>query len=219
MNRQEVFSQLQRGDIFATTNPGIVGQLHKRLFRPRTTRFHYGLLGEKIIHEDELDWVIFESIGKGVAVGRLSWYLNDDVEVYRVAVQESTDPRNNNTLAFNYGLLASLEATNLGRRLYDFRAWFHIAYYSLKAIAYHLWKEGKAYVHYTDIPLVLDNRLICTELVNESYRPYFAVTDNRFLATPANFKHSVLYGRIRTVAKWRPGGQLITLPVLKLAGG
>ena len=223
MNRQEVFDQLQRGDIFATTNPSLIGRLHHKLFRPRTTRFHYGILGEKVIHEKELDWVIFESITKGTAVGRLSWYLNDDVEVYRIVVRDSDlagyglDAKSRDTIGFNFGVLASLEATNMGRRWYDYRLLAVILWKSLLAMALHLWREGQVYVDYRDLRPIGGLDLACTELVNECFKPYFPVIDERFLATPANFKQSVLDGRLRTVAKWKPEEQLIPTPILRTA--
>ena len=205
MNRQEVFAQLQRGDIFATTNPSLIGQLHKSLFRPRTTRFHYGILGEYILKDD--DFTIFESIAKGTAVGRLSWYLNEDVEVYRVVGPDYI------------GVLASLEATNMGRRRYDFRLLGVIAWKSLLAMVGHLWREGEVYVDYCDLRPIGGLDLLCTELVHECFKPYFPVIDERFLATPANFKQSVLDGKLVTVAKWKPDKGPIPTLVLNMAGG
>ncbi len=76
---------LQIGDIFATKGGGITGWASRNLFTPYTDRFHHGILWK---HLGGGDFIILESISKGIAVGRLSWYRGKNIEFYRVNVDE-----------------------------------------------------------------------------------------------------------------------------------
>jgi len=170
--------KLQTGDIFAVKGKGFFAFLNRKLIKPYTDRFHFGLLGDYIPEED--DWVILESINKGVAVGRLSFYDLNDVEFYRINDVDSAEK----------GTYATIQATLWGREKYDYRLFIKLIYYALKAlIKYHsIW--------YTDIPNIEDKRLICTELVDEAYRFVFPVFDARYEATPSHFKERVREGYI-----------------------
>ena len=61
----------QPGDIVGVTG-GLFVRAASRIFAPRTTLYHFLVIGEAIPEED--DYMIFEAIASGVRVGRLSWY-------------------------------------------------------------------------------------------------------------------------------------------------
>ena len=173
--------ELKTGDIFAVRGRGIFGWLHRKLLIPYTDRFHLGLLGDYVPEED--DWVILESIDRGVAVGRLSFYNLEDLKFY--TPKDST-----------FGVQAALQATKHGRARYDYGLFLHIIYYGVKALItnYRRYRIFKAF--YYDIPNKTNARLICTELVGEAYRGLASVFDNRYEATPANFQKQVDLGYI-----------------------
>jgi hypothetical protein len=98
------------GDIVGVKSNGFFHKLLNYFVYPKTDRHHFFIIGERIPWSEPDDYVIYESIGKGIAVGRLSFYKDQDIEVYRVT-------------APNWKLLgrkAVFALTWYGRASYDF---------------------------------------------------------------------------------------------------
>ncbi len=132
--------------------------LSERAIVPHTKLFHFGVIGDYIERED--DYVILESIGKGTAVGRLSWYAGRRYQVFRM-----NDPD------FEaLGREAAERASAFGRRHYDYAL-----YLKLFTWALGYWSKELATLHVPprpvrpdQIPYKTDQDFICIEL-------YFAV--------------------------------------------
>ncbi|GAI92573.1 unnamed protein product, partial [marine sediment metagenome] len=58
----------------------MLGWLSRRLMEPETDRYHYGI----ILQKWQEDYLILESISKGLSIGRLSFYEGADIKFYRV---------------------------------------------------------------------------------------------------------------------------------------
>lgn len=146
---------LQPGDIFAIKGKGIAGWAVRNLISPSIDRFHFGILWKKLPHGD---FIILESIHKGLAVGKLSWYSAVDIEFYRVDC-----PWDLRRIAAN-GLI------DYGRSMYDFLLVFKIAVGSLLAFFKVLVKERKIRrLQAEDFPYGQNSSLICTEAVDIAY--------------------------------------------------
>lgn len=191
-NWKALLKELQRGDIFAIKGEGYLSRLQTNLILPQTDRFHYGLLGEYI--KEENDFVILESIQKGTAVGRLSWYIKSDIKFYEV-----NDPDSK-----RLGKEASIQATKWGRAKYDYRVYIWIFWNAMKLFARQLWEEHRLRkVHITEFPpLPKDKRLLCTELGRESYRGIYPILPLPLAEFPAAYELARLTGSINLVAHW-----------------
>jgi hypothetical protein len=139
---------LQPGDIFATKGEGITGWLNSNLIEPETDRFHYGLIWLKC-GDDRL---ILESIGKGIAVGRLSFYDGEDIKFYRVNC-----PR-------GLRIAAPVELTKWGRSLYDYLL---VAKLVIQGLWLLLWHRRR--IRAEELTWSQDNALTCTEAVDVAY--------------------------------------------------
>lgn len=148
---------LQAGDIFATKGSGLIGKLARKLMQPETDRFHYGLILQYI--EDEDDYIILESIGKGIAVGRLSFYQGSDIKFYRVVDCPEI-----------IRAYAPIALTQYGRAEYDYALLFKIIIQGFWLIIKHLFTEGKIRPIYPwELSWCRDNYFVCTEAVDAAY--------------------------------------------------
>lgn len=120
-------NELESGDIFAISNKGIIGWFAKRLMAPRTDRFHFGLIWNKLGN----DYVILESIGKGIAIGWLSFYRGEDIKFYRVDCPE--DKRH----------LVPIAVIQYGRDEYDYILLIRLVVQGFWLIFKHLFTEGR----------------------------------------------------------------------------
>jgi hypothetical protein len=146
------------GDGVGVVGGGPMGWLSESQITPHTKLFHFFVIGDYIAEDD--DYVILESIGKGTAVGRLSWYADKRYTVFRM-----NDP---NFAAL--GELAAERASVFGRRHYDYAL-----YVKLFAWALGYWTKELATGHWPprpvrpeQIPYKTDRDFICIEL-------YFAI--------------------------------------------
>lgn len=176
--------KLQLGDIFATRNDNILGRLSRRLFSPYTDRFHFGIVWQKAGG----DWIILESIGKGIAVGRLSFYKNQDVKFYRVDCP--------------YGLRrkTGVALTRYGRRKYDYWLIVKVVLGSIVAFSRILLRELRVRrLRAEDLPSIFDwnNELVCTEAVWLAYNVCGVnIIPDGVLPLPSSFRQAELEGRI-----------------------
>lgn len=179
-----VKTQLESGDIFAIKSKGIIGWLACKVFNPETDRFHFGIVWLKV----KDDWIILESINKGIAVGRLSFYKGQDIKFYRVNC--------------SYGLRrkAGATLTKYGRSKYDYRLIVKIAVGCLLAFFKILFTEFKFRKLKAEDLLSWrsDNSLICTEAAELPYRK-LPLTNPNAPPLPSAFKQAKIEGRISEI--------------------
>jgi hypothetical protein len=182
---------LQVGDIFATKGTGVWGWLASSFMSPKTDRFHFGIIKQKIHYEDldgEIvdDWETIESLGKGVSVARFSDYKGYDLKFYRIVAPEDL-------LAIMPEML-----TALGRAKYDYKLFIKIALQGIWLLFWNFLKEGRfRRVRYDELTSGVDAAFICTELVDWGSRliGYDLVPEN-ITPTPAALEQARLENRM-----------------------
>ncbi len=147
------FPQLLPGDIVLTHSPGF-----------NFLRVLTGLYWNHVILIDEADfvgdkdYVILESINKGVAIGYLSFYQGCEIAIYRykgITEEQQQEIRHS--------------AKTRGRWRYDFLVPFKV----LKRVGFKKFFEllvqfwSKSYP--LKIPHIKDSYVVCSELVQEAY--------------------------------------------------
>lgn len=206
---------LESGDIFAVKGEGFLGKLSSKLMEPKTDRFHFGLIWlktdwfrglaelEKIFSPGEIekikslavdydnDYVILESISKGPAVGRLSFYEGKDIKFYRVDCPKE--------LRFS----APIELTKWGRSKYDYLLILRIGVQGLWLIFKHLITAGKLQrIRAEELTWSRNSSFICTEAVDISYDSVGVnIIPPNVCPTPSAFKQAELEGRMREIGK------------------
>lgn len=151
----------QPGDIVGVRGgKGPLTWLSYHAIIPHTPLFHFLLIRDYAMFED--DYNILESIGKGTAVGRLSWYKNHEYVVFRV----------NHEDADHMGKVAANLASKFGRHKYDLKL-----YLKIFAWALGYWLKEIATGHIpprpvtpVQIPYERDGDFICIELVFEAWK-------------------------------------------------
>jgi len=148
----------QPGDIVGVKSKGILPWLSKNAIVPSTDLFHFFLIGDRIGD----DYEILESIGKGVAVGRLSWYKDREYTVFRVNRED----------AAALGETVFKVSSRFGRHSYDWKL-----YAKIFAWALGYWLKEIATLHIpprpvypTQIPYKTDEDFICVELVLAAWK-------------------------------------------------
>lgn len=151
----------QPGDIVGVRGgKGPITWLSYHAVVPHTDLFHFLLIRDRIAVED--DYEILESIGKGAAVGRLSWYKKRQYIVFRV----------NHENADIMGRLAADLASKFGRHKYDWKLYLKIfawalGYWTKEIFTGHIPPRP---VRPTQIPYKTDQDFICIELVFEAWK-------------------------------------------------
>lgn len=190
-NLSEIYPKLYPADIGAVKGSGPLLWLSKNLLVPHTDRVHFFLVGDYIPWDD--DYVIMESIGKGIAVGRLSFYKPEDIEIYRVNL--STDSR---LLTANSLLRRQVaaEMTLIGRARYDF-----VLYLQLFAGAATLMLQGKFPPYRAEqLPYGRNKDYICTEAANFGWRARgHPIIPPGVVPTPSEYKQALIDKKIRVV--------------------
>jgi len=149
----------QPGDIVGVRGgKGPITWLSNHCVVPQTNLFHFFLIGDQVGD----DYEILESIGKGVAVGRLSWYKDREYTVFRV----------NHEKALSLGASVFRMASKFGRRQYDWKLYVKIfawalGYWLKEIFTGHIppWP-----VYPTQIPYKADDDFICVELVFAAWK-------------------------------------------------
>lgn len=150
----------QPGDIVGVRGgKGPLTWLSYHAIVPHTPLFHFLLIRDRRGSED---YEVLESIGKGVAVGRLSWYQKQEYVVFR--------PNHEN--ADVMGRLAADLASKFGRRKYDWKLYLKIfawalGYWTKEVFTGHIPPRP---VTPAQIPYRTDHDLICVELVFEAWK-------------------------------------------------
>jgi len=153
--------QYQPGDIVGVKSKGIIPWLSKNAIVPRTDLFHFLLIGYPI---NGGDYTILESIGKGPALGRLSWYKAREYVVFRVNHEDSAI----------MGERVMRFASKFGRYHYDWKLYARIfawalGYWLKEIFTGHIPPRP---VYPTSIPYKTDQDFICIELVFEAWLNY-----------------------------------------------
>lgn len=179
--------KLEPGDIFATKGKGIAGWAVRKLLAPTTDRFHFGIIWKQMGQ----DYIILESISKGIAVGLLSWYDPKDVEIYRVDCLKQL-----RTQAPGYLVL-------YGRSRYDYLLILKISFGGVLAFlkAFFLYSKLER-LRAEDFPYGQNSELICTEAVDIAYDAVGVnLIPEGVLPLPNAFKAAEIDGKMKRVTE------------------
>ena len=176
---------LEPSDIFSTKGEGVLGWLSRSFTAPPTDRFHYGLVWEKV----DADYLVLESISKGIAIGRLSFYEGKDIKFYRVDCPKELRKQ------------APVELTRWGRSSYDYLLFPKFAIQGIALFIKQLFTEGRIRrIRAEELTWVQNNSFLCTEAVDIAYD---AVGVNIIpvdtCPIPSAFKQAELDGRITEI--------------------
>lgn len=187
----DIYPKLFPADIGAVKGRGPLLWLSQNLLKPKTDRIHFFLIGDYIPWDD--DYVILESIAKGIAVGRLSFYKPEDIEIYRVNLSSNPKMKELNR---QLRRRVAAEMTRVGRARYDY-----ILYLQLIAGAITLFFKGKLPPFApADLPYGRNKDYICTEAANFGWRAVgHPIIEPGVVPTPAGYKKALLEKKIRMV--------------------
>jgi len=185
------YPRLYPGDIAGVKGKGPLLWLSQHLLEPSTDRVHFFVIGDYIPWDD--DYVILESIGKGIAVGRLSFYKPEELEIYRVNL--ARDPRMRK-LENQMRKEAAAALSRLGRARYDY-----VLYIQLFLGALFLLIRGKLPPWRSkDIPYGRNRSYICTEAAAEAWRAVgHPIIPPGVVPTPAAFRQALMDNKIRKI--------------------
>lgn len=178
-------NKLESGDIFAVVNKGVFGWFAKRLMAPPTDRFHYGLVWDKI----DGDYLILESINKGISVGWLSFYKGEDIKFYRA----------NHPAHIRHAVPEAV--TRYGRSEYDYILILRIVVQGLWLFIKQLFTEGRfRRVRAEQFSWCKDNRFICTEVPDAGYDLVgYPILPDFMVPLPSAYKWAELVGTIKEI--------------------
>lgn len=181
--------KLEPGDIGATKGAGILGWAVRNLISPSTDRFHFLILWKQLPDDD---FIILESISKGIAIGKLSWYADRDVEFYRV------------TCPAHLRHAAPIGLVDWGRSWYDYLLIPKILFGGLLAFFKILIKERRIRrLRAEDFPYGRDSALICTEGVDIAYDSVGVnLIPIGVIPIPNAFKQAQIDNKMKLVGKW-----------------
>ena len=180
----KIYPLLYPGDIGAVRGKGPLLWFSQNLIKPKTDRVHFFVVGDYLPWDD--DYVILESIGKGIAVGRLSFYRPEDLEIYKVDVEgwEELGPR------------AAAELTKVGRARYDF---ILIAQVALGALTL-LFRGKLPPWEPKDFPYGRNSAYICTEAASFGWRAVgHPIIEPGVAPLPSGFKKALLERKLRRI--------------------
>ncbi|GAJ04654.1 unnamed protein product, partial [marine sediment metagenome] len=171
------------GDIFATKGSGILGWLSRNLTVPEADRFHYGI----ILRKWQDDYLILESTGKGLSIGRLGFYSGADIKFYRVNC-----PR-------DLRVAAPFELTRWGRSHYDYLL---VAKLMVQGLWLLLWYRRR--IRAEELTWSQNNALICSEAVDIAYDAVGVnIIPLHVCPTPSAFRQAEIDGKIKEIKEGR----------------
>jgi len=187
----DIYPRLFPADIGATRGKGPLLWFSQRLLEPKTDRIHFFIIGDYLPWDD--DYVILESIGKGIAVGRLSFYKPEDVEIYRVNLGSGPLVHK---LAHELRRRVAAELTRVGRARYDY-----ILYIQLILGALSLLLRGKLPPWKPEqVPYGRNKAYICTEAARYGWRAVgHPIFPEGVAPTPSAFKQALIEKKMRMV--------------------
>jgi len=178
--------ELEPADIIRVKGNGLFSLLARSVFVPHTDRHHHALVWKKSGN----DYIILESVGKGLAVGRLSMYDKQDVTFYRaVSLDLATRER------------ACEELTRYGRAPYDYALYARLVRNIIRA-ELSILRSGHwlRKLHAYELPYREDGWLVCTEAVALAFRLVnWSLVPDGVMALPSAIEQASLDGLIREV--------------------
>ena len=195
--RNEIYPILFPADIGATRGSGPLLWFSQRLIEPKTDRIHFFIIGDYLPWDN--DYVILESIGKGIAVGRLSFYNPMDVEIYRVVLSETPEQRLGDRRAVEFYEVrkrAAAELTRVGRARYDYILIAQIAFGALTLLL-----RGKLPPWRPEqFPYGRDKKYICTEAIAAAWAGVGVnIVDPGTVPLPSAIIKAVNEGRLKRI--------------------
>jgi hypothetical protein len=178
--------ELEPADIGAVRGGGPAGFASRNLFVPRTDRFHHFLVWMK----RDGDYIILESIGKGLSVGRLSMYSGKDVRFYRAGTLDLATRRR-----------ACEELTEYGRSRYDWALYLRLAW-DIAEMEARIVRSGQAprRLSAEELPYRDDAALVCTEAVVTAFRLVnWSLVPRGVLPLPSAIEQARLSGLLKEV--------------------
>ena len=177
------------GDIVGITPTSLIpvmgSYFSSKLLNPSTPLFHFLVIGRKIPRED--DYEIYESISKGVSIGRLSWYNDSSYVVFRPSKGD--------------GNKAILQVSKFGRTKYDYLLIAKLFLGVVKCWFVQLREEHKLRkIEVEEIPYAQDDQFICTELANAVWRSIdFPLIPKGVVPIPASFARAHQQGKMPVI--------------------
>jgi len=194
----EIYPRLFPADICATRGKGPLLWFSQHLLEPKTDRIHFFVIKQYLPWDD--DYEILESIGKGIAIGRLSFYKPEDIEIYRVNLGGDSRLRDAQILLRRQ---VAAELSKVGRARYDY-----ILYIQLIVGAISLLLRGKLPPWKPNqIPYGRNKAYICTEAARYGWRAVgHPIFPEGIAPTPSAFKQALIEHRIRKIFPQMKGG-------------
>ncbi len=174
---------LESGTIGACiASPGIA--IGNALMSPKTDRGHYFLVWEYL--PDEQDYLILESINKGIAITRMSKYKGQGVKFFEVDCP--ADLRHSTPIAL----------TKWGESNYDWLLILKLALGGVQVVLKNLIKEHKIRkIRAEELPYGTDSALICTEAIQTAYLAVgVPIIDPEIVPTPSAFQQAMYDGML-----------------------
>ncbi|KKL05650.1 hypothetical protein LCGC14_2603910 [marine sediment metagenome] len=187
----DIYPRLYPADIGATRGKGPLLWFSRNLLEPKTDRIHFFVIKQYIPWDD--DYEILESINKGIAIGRLSFYKPEDVEIYRVNLGQGTlVPQ----LAPELRRRVAAELSKVGRARYDFLLYIQLALGGLSLLF-----RGKLPPWTPEqVPYGRNKAYICTEAARYGWRAVgHPIFKEGVAPTPSAFKRALIDGRMRKI--------------------
>ena len=183
---------LQPGDIVGVKNSrwNPIAWISEYCTYPHSPYYHFLMVG----YWRGNNWTIYESIGKGVAIGFLDFYKGKEVIVYRIFATEEFD-------AEWIGRQVTDRMPRYGRGSYDY-----LLPVKLIAGALKVWSCQLLHLHLptalrpASLPYTKDSRYICTELAVQPFADIgHAIVPPGVVPIPASIKEAQLRGRVTIV--------------------
>jgi hypothetical protein len=175
--REKIRMILEVGDIGAQKGSGLTWRMLRFLMTPDTDRYHHFVVWRPF---KDGDWLILESIDKGIAFSKLSSYNKEDIKFYRVKCDEAIRREAPDTL------LA------YGKSKYDNVLKATLFFQLLRILGKMIFCERKLRkIKARDVHYRADDNFICTEAVQRAYcLAGFHIVPDDILPVPASFKES-----------------------------
>ena len=179
---------LQPGDFFAISGNDWFGRFQRfmltRYMDPPSDRNHFGLLWE----EHEGDWIVWESIPKGVVCDYLSNYKDErTIQFFRPVCDEAISKE------------APEKLVEYGRDLYDFLLIGKMIWDAFAGTLRMLWREHRLRRFRPDEFTYKPNHaMICTEVVLQGYHEAgYDIAPPAWMPFPNVLEWARLQGRVR----------------------
>ncbi|KKN06205.1 hypothetical protein LCGC14_1079700 [marine sediment metagenome] len=194
----DIYPRLYPADICATRGKGPLLWFSRNLLEPKTDRIHFFVIKQYLPWDN--DYEILESINKGIAIGRLSFYKPEDVEIYRVNLGGDSRLRDVQILLRRQ---VAAELSKVGRARYDFFLYLQLALGGLSLLLRGKlppWKPEQ-------IPYGRNKAYICTEAARYGWRARgHPIFKEGVAPTPSAFKQALQDNRLRKIFPQMKGG-------------